>query len=148
MNSGRTLLNAGKRHNACKVLLTAGLLLSFGSQLPAIGAHGKSHHHTARQEEPQESASENSEEQSTQGQSSEESSAPSEEAPSTRDGTHAAQPASQAGVSLFNVLGQVLGVGLLIVLFGALPMSAMVLFCSIIWHSQKAFNGGKKPSIG
>ena len=137
----------GRRFGACQIILAAGLLLSAAGQLPALGAHGKSHHHPTRQEAmPAESADESSPEQASQEQASQES-APAEEQ-SSDDGARTRQPASHEGVSLFSVLGQVLGFGLLIVLFGALPMSAMVLFCSMIWHSQKALNGGKKPSIG
>jgi hypothetical protein len=142
-------MNARRKLSTCQTILTVGLLLSVGSQLPALGAHGKSHHRSGRQEMPAQSASEESQEQASEEQTSQESSAPAEEAQSSGDGgSRSKEPVSREGVSLFNILGQVLGVGLLIVVFGALPMSAMVLFCSMIWHSQKALNGGKKPSIG
>jgi len=56
--------------------------------------------------------------------------------------------AGQDGISLFNVVGNILEIGFLIFLLVSVPIGGSVGFCAMIWHAQKMFNGGKKPSIG
>ena len=56
--------------------------------------------------------------------------------------------AGPEGISLFNVVGNILGMGVLIFFLVSVPICGSVGFCALIWHTNKMINGGKKPSIG
>lgn len=125
-----------RRVNSWQLTLSTAALLSLAGQFPAMAAH-KPHHHSTRHVVTEEQT-----EADPQAQESQQPSAPEQSADETR------KPAAQPGISLFNIFWNVIEIAVLVVLLGAVPMSAMVLFCAMIWHSQKAMNGGKKPSIG